>query len=854
MLKVKYKHTWSSAHQHPYRDEIIQTQDRLFSALIVGLLDRFVQNEEEDLSRLLNAIFHDNAVWNHIKEIQGFKRNEQDIIKPLIDSSRNIVIFKKLIYALSENAGPLLKCTLVNQILEQIPRNLSAEILEEFLEKFMEEEQYRRSPVDGDLFIAAMNKAESIAEAPNLGNRNEREYSLEELEEDIKLVQAQSQKQFSYLSASDSNKQEEGGATVRFELSKSIHQILVVLHQTYIKENLLTDYITSLEASTELITYANRPVYKLALRVRNILILSNIKENVTFSKKAVSKVIKHLAKLLIEALEIGLVANLATTIKTQEILNEYVENTIYPLLCMIQNKIKKNPISAEIPETLQNAASEHEQALESLRQMVIADCNAYEEISQKDFLVNNSEAIYTQVATALKSEINLDQLKTLLSDIFLKVAEQIASSSFDTINLKTFNTTFFGDNSSNPLLEFSRIFLFNFSALEKENLTSSINKVLDKESNFISVYTYLEAKFSCNHTWTVYLPIVGIKVNDDFPESWTLELIPSVSEIYNVKFLTSKILDSISLECTSSLLNEPVLIRSQNADACAVIADIKAGDGFQAATIAVNILLDTIESQFCLMKFGQQYRIKPLQRDNTEIICFCKKIINTSSDYSWSLSCLPIPGWRPICRFELTKQNKKHLTLPSTLLKILSKRSERDDLLGVLACDLMHCIKLYRQGYFAERLSERFRLYWTVLDTLLSPENFSGTEKHSIPYRVSLFCLGVTNLIAPGDTYTYKQARMWMREDIEDLYAILRNPLIHRGIEYVPAYDRLLERVEDIVSFVLKQLTLRVIYMNLPDAFLRNGLNGIISFLEAQSPGTSQIFENLSSTEVTENK
>lgn len=341
MLKVKYKHTWSSAHQHPYRDEIIQTQDRLFSALIVGLLDRFVQNEEEVLSRLLNEIFQDNAVWNHIKEIQGFKRNEQYIIKPLIDSSRKIVLFRKLIYTLSENAETLLKCTLVNQILERIPRDLSSEILEEFLDRFMEEEQYRRSPVDGDLFIAAMNKAESIAEDPNVGNRDEREYSIEELEEDIKLVQAQSNKKFSYLSVSDSNKQEEGGATVSSELSKSIHQILVVLHQTYTKENLLTDYIASLEANTKLITYANRPVYKLALRVRNILILSNIKENVSFSKKAVREIIKHLAKLLSEALEIGLAANLATTLETQEKLNEYVENTIYPLLCMIQNKIKR---------------------------------------------------------------------------------------------------------------------------------------------------------------------------------------------------------------------------------------------------------------------------------------------------------------------------------------------------------------------------------------------------------------------------------------------------------------------------------------------------------------------------------
>lgn len=458
------------------------------------------------------------------------------------------------------------------------------------------------------------------------------------------------------------------------------------------------------------------------------------------------------------------------------------------------------------------------------------------------------------MATALKSEINLEQLKTLLSDIFLKVAGEIASASSDSVNYKTFNTVFFGDNSSDPLLEFSRIFLLNYSALENIKLTSLVKKALDRESNFLNIYAYLEAKFAFGHTWTVYLPIVGIKVNDDFPESWMLELISSVSEIYNVKFLTSKILDSISLKCTSSLLNEPVLIRSQDADACAVIADIKAGDGLQAATIAVNILLDTIESQFCLMKFGQQYRIKPFRRANTEILCFCKKINDTSSDFSWSLSVLPIPGWRPICRFELTKQNKKHLTLPSNLLKILSKRAERDDLLGALARDLMHCIKLYRQGYFAERLSERFRLYWTVLDTLLSPEDFYLKEKHSIPYRVSLFCLGVTNLIVPGDTYTYKQARMWMREDIEDLYTIIRNPLIHRGIEYVPAYDRLLERVEDIVSSVLKQLTLRVIYMNLPDAFLRNGLNGIISFLEAQSPGTSQIFENLCSTEVTENK
>jgi hypothetical protein len=251
------------------------------------------------------------------------------------------------------------------------------------------------------------------------------------------------------------------------------------------------------------------------------------------------------------------------------------------------------------------------------------------------------------------------------------------------------------------------------------------------------------------------------------------------------------------------------------------------------------------------MNYGYQYHIKLHRQRNKKTVCFCKKSSDPALEHPWSRSTILLAGWRGTTEFDLTEQTEKLFSLPSRFFKILSDRAKLNNSLGSLAQDLIHCIKLYRQGYFAEELSERFRLYWTILDTILLPENTPGIAIHLIPYRVSMFCLGIENLIEAGDAYTYQQARLWMREDIEDLYTLVRNPLIHKGINHPPAYQRLLERVESIVRLVLRRIADYVIYMHIPEDFLEKGLDGIISFLEQLNPGVEQISNRITATDDT---
>jgi hypothetical protein len=483
---------------------------------------------------------------------------------------------------------------------------------------------------------------------------------------------------------------------------------------------------------------------------------------------------------------------------------------------------------------------------------IVNEAQIYSPIPPSEFLISNYKEIYLKIIEVLIANNNFEELRLLLRDVFLKAAEEIASLNSLEIDSEKFETEYFARNSSNVLLEFSRFFLSRITGISSEQVLNLLQEVLMNPRHFLKLFHYLDSHFPPISTWTVYLPVEGIKVYDDFPKTGVPELNPSASELYEIKFLSAKILESISIQSTLQIWGQSVIRISTDAvDACAVIANISARNGYQAATTAITILLETIESQFFFMNYGAQYQIKLHRQHDNTTLCFCKKSSDPALEQPWSISTIPLAGWRGTTEFDLTEQTEKLFSLPSRLFKIVSDRAKRNDSLGSLAQDLIHCIKLYRQGYFAEELSERFRLYWTILDTIFLPEDTSGTAKHLIPYRVSMFCLGIENLIEAGDAYTYEQARLWMREDIEDLYTLVRNPLIHKGINHAPAYERLLERVESIVRLVLRRIADYVIYMHIPEDFLEKGLDGIISFLEQLNPGVEQISNRITATDDT---
>lgn len=715
----------------------------------------------------------------------------------------------------------------------------------------MEEEQYRISPQDNSPFCEALTQSQSFSSGSELDKQVEEHEKLQpspqELEEEIQTLQAEERVKFSHFSYIKSEV-EPKLSKVQCELSELLHQILVNLHPRRTEASLINEYIAHLNNVHELNIYGERPVYKLALRVRNILVLSYFKESVTFPKNIIKDVVNKLVDLFRENLEIALAVNLAKGITSQEQLNSYVKNTVYQLLCMMQKRIIKIAIHTEIPEEF------HENEILSSQYInLVNEAQIYNPIPPSEFLISNSEEIYLKIIEVLIANNNFEELRLILRDVFLKAAQEIASLKSLEIDSKKFETEYFARNSSNVLLEFSRFFLCSITGISSEQVLNSLPEVLMNPIHFLKLFHYLDSQFPPISTWTVYLPVEGIKVYDDFPKTWVPELNPSASELYEIKFLSAQILDSISIQSTLPIMGQPVIMFSTDAvDACAVIANISARNGYQAATTAITILLETIESQFFFMNYGYQYQIKLHRQRNNKTVCFCKKSSDPALEQPWSISTIPLAGWRGTTEFDLTEQTEKLFSLPSRLFKIVSDRAKLNESLSSLAQDLIHCIKLYRQGYFAEQLSERFRLYWTILDTILLPEDTPGKAIHLIPYRVSMFCLGMENLIEAGDAYTYKQARLWMREDIEDLYTLVRNPLIHKGINHAPAYERLLERVESIVRLVLRRIAYYVIYMPIPEEFLEKGLDGIISFLEQLNPGVEQISNRIIATDDTD--
>jgi hypothetical protein len=710
MLNVKYKITFTSGHPHPYEDYIEQSQNQFLSALITGLLKRLIEEKQTSIAQQLRLLY-DNKHWNHVKDYSGFKKYKNKIVDTFITSSRHLILFNKLFEIFYIEAGALSNSLLIGECLGRIPQELSAEILEELLDRFMEAEQSRRSPQDNSPFREALTQSQSFSPSSEPDTQVEEHEklppSLQELEEEIQTFQAEERVKFSRLSYIKSEV-EPKLSKVQYELSELIHQILVNLHPRRTEGSLINEYIAHLNNVHELNIYGERPVYKLALRVRNILVLSYFKESVTFPKNIIKNVVDRLVDLFSENLEIALAVNLAKGITSQEQLNYYVQNTVYPLLCMMQKRTINIPIHTQIQEEFQ----ENEIGSSLNINLGNDEAQIYNPIPPSEFLISNPDEIYLKIIEVLIANNNFEELRLTLRDVFLKAAQEIASLKSLEIDSEKFETEYFARNSSNVLLEFSRFFLCSITEISSEQGLNSLQEVLMNPRHFLKLFHYLDSHFPPISTWTVYLPVEGIKVYDNVPRAFFPEQNPSASELYEIKFISAKILDSISIQSTSQILGQPVIMFSTDAvDACAVIANISARNGYQAATTAITILLETIESQFFFMNYGDQYQIKLHRQHDNTTLCFCKKSSDPALEQPWSISTIPLAGWRNPTEFGLTEQTEKLFSLPSRLFKIVSDRAKLNDSLGSLAQDLIHCIKLYRQGYFAEELSERFRLY-----------------------------------------------------------------------------------------------------------------------------------------------
>ena len=357
MLHQRYRISWTSGRPHPYENYIYQSQNQFLSALITGLLKRLIEEKQTSIDQQLRLLY-DNKHWNNVKEYLGFKKDKNKIgVDFFITSSRHLILFNKLFNIFNIEAGALSNSLLICECLDRIPQELSAEILEELLERFMEKEQYRRSPQDNSPFWEALTKSQSFSQGSEPDKEVEEHEklppSLQELEEEIQTFQAEERGKFPADFSYIKSEVETNLSQVQSELSKGLHQILVNLHPRRTEACLINEYIAYLNNVHELNIYGERPVYKLALRVRNILVLSYFKESVTFPKNTIKNVVDKLVDLFSENLEIALAVNLAKGITSQEQLNSYVKNTVYPLLCMMQKRIINIPIHTEIPEQFQ---------------------------------------------------------------------------------------------------------------------------------------------------------------------------------------------------------------------------------------------------------------------------------------------------------------------------------------------------------------------------------------------------------------------------------------------------------------------------------------------------------------------
>ncbi|GAB4544557.1 MAG: hypothetical protein Tsb0014_38580 [Pleurocapsa sp.] len=831
MLKTESQLSFSSKINHFYSDLVARTKNKLLIDLAIKLLDKFIKHDENIILNKLNLIIVNNEVWNKIKEIKGFKKRENyELIQPLVNSTRRLLLLRRLSFSLTQSFESFSEMCLIEKIIEYIPEELQAEILEELLNHFLKQETLRCSPPDS-LLVAAMQKDKPRQEAQKEKN------TPIEIEEAINRIKIQKQNQLSQLSFEVSHLKKDI-AIVYSELSQPIHSVLVELRNRSDSDNLLSHYLTLLDDNEDIKGYANRPAYKLALRIRNMLILKKSTTS-SFSKQGIQQFVTGFERQFSETLEISLFKNFIKNKNNPEI-KKSIKHTTYVILCMLQNKISRcnNLSNIKIPDKFCASEQVDNEYLDFWFNFLNYD--EYKKIESQDLFVN-LQNIISQIHKDLDKFDDNDSIKSNLEKIFFDAAQEIALINQIELDEAKFSNKYFSDNLSDVLLEFTRIFLSKYSVSQDES-EKLINKLVLSLDNFENIYAFLEESLNTDYSWNVYFPVKGIKINDDFPHSWFTDLAPSLVQKDDIKFLIPKILGSISIECFSQWLGKPVLYQFENVDSCAVVSNITAKDNVRAARLAVTKLQEVMETHLYLTSYGHQYKVTPVLNAYGGATCFSKKIFQDNSESQWYM-CELSSTTRKVTQLEVNDNVIEHMKLPPQLVEILFQRKNRDDLLGNLAKKLLRCIRLYRQGYFAEEISDRFRLNWTILDYLLAPEDpkLQSTDKIIIPYRVSLFCLGIVHLIEPGDTYTYKQAQIWMREDIEDLYSFLRNPLIHEGVELTLVAEKLMERLETIVNTIIKYLFYRVIFMDIPDIYLEKGIDGIIGYIEAKYPENSQI-------------
>lgn len=138
MLKLNKVLSFSSQTSHPYLTWIEQTQEKIFLAITVGLLKRLVQDTEEIVAEKLQQ---SNRVWNRIKELNGFKNNENELTQSLVDSTRKLLLLRQLILHFSEISICFVDSDLIKEVLNIVPDNTVLVFLEELLDDFMKNEQ-----------------------------------------------------------------------------------------------------------------------------------------------------------------------------------------------------------------------------------------------------------------------------------------------------------------------------------------------------------------------------------------------------------------------------------------------------------------------------------------------------------------------------------------------------------------------------------------------------------------------------------------------------------------------------------------------------------------------------------------
>lgn len=282
MLKSKYNLSWSSQTMHPYQSRIEQVQDKILLAISVGLLKRLTKNSEGIVSEKLSSIFNGNLVWNNIKELKGFTRNERHITDPLVESTRRLLLFRKFISHISTISTPFTESDFVKEILDPIPDETTSVLLEELLDNFMEKERSRFSPEEDNPLLNQIEETKTIEEdfPESSKTTNDEDYLADRVDDEIQFIQ-QSKNLNSIDSISNTKNQSysnEGTKTIDGELRKYIHSILQNLHSQSKKITVLTqeykEYIDKLENHQQIQLYINRPAYKLALRIRNNLVFN----------------------------------------------------------------------------------------------------------------------------------------------------------------------------------------------------------------------------------------------------------------------------------------------------------------------------------------------------------------------------------------------------------------------------------------------------------------------------------------------------------------------------------------------------------------------------------------------------